>query len=87
MKTHIDTPQALGQIARAARKRLGLTQPQLALAAGVGVRFIVELEAGKPTVRLESVLRVLHALGVQLNVDGVDGTRGSGSRARNPSHD
>ncbi|MFN7222232.1 MAG: helix-turn-helix transcriptional regulator [Burkholderiales bacterium] len=87
MKTHIDTPQTLGQIARAARKRLGLTQPQLALAAGVGVRFIVELEAGKPTVRLESVLRVLHALGVQLNVDGVDGTRGSGSRARNPSHD
>ena len=87
MKSHIDTPLTLGQIARATRKRLGLTQPQLALAAGVGVRFIVELEAGKPTVRLESVLRVLHALGVQLNVDGVDGTRGSGSRARNPSHD
>jgi HTH-type transcriptional regulator / antitoxin HipB len=70
VKTHIDTPQTLGQIARAARKRLGLTQPQLALAAGVGVRFIVELEAGKPTVRLESVLRVLHALGVQLNAGG-----------------
>lgn len=87
MKTHIDTPQTLGQIAREARKRLGLTQPQLALAAGVGVRFIVELEAGKPTVRLESVLRVLHALGVQLNVDGVDGTRSTGSRARDPSHD
>ncbi len=87
MKSHIDTPQTLGQIARATRKRLGLTQPQLALAAGVGVRFIVELEAGKPTVRLESVLRVLHALGVQLNVDGVDGTHGTGSRARNPSHD
>ena len=49
---------------------LGLTQPQLALAAGVGVRFIVDLEAGKPTLRLENVLRVLHALGGRLSIDG-----------------
>jgi predicted transcriptional regulator len=35
-----------------ARKALGLTQADLALAAGVGLRFVVELEAGKPTVRL-----------------------------------
>ena len=47
--TDIPTPAALGLAARAARKQLGLTQPQLALAAGVGVRFIVDLEAGKPT--------------------------------------
>ena len=33
----IDTPAALGLAARTARKRLGLTQPQLALAAGVGI--------------------------------------------------
>ncbi|MCA2997954.1 MAG: helix-turn-helix transcriptional regulator [Rhodocyclaceae bacterium] len=71
MKINIDTPQALGQIARAARKQLGLTQPKLALAAGVGVRFIVDMEAGKPTVRLENVLRVLNALGAQLTVDGL----------------
>ena len=69
--TVIETPAALGQAARSARKKLGLTQPQLALAAGVGVRFIVELEAGKPTLRLESVLRVLHALGGRLSVDGL----------------
>ncbi|MCX7258250.1 MAG: helix-turn-helix transcriptional regulator [Polaromonas sp.] len=67
----IDTPAALGQAARAARKALGLTQPQLALAAGVGVRFIVELEAGKPTLRLETLLRVLHALGGSLAVNGL----------------
>ena len=53
---------------RHTRKALSLTQPQLALAAGVGVRFIVDLEAGKPTVRLENVLRVLQALGATLNV-------------------
>ena len=69
--TVIDTPAALGQAARTARKQLGLTQPQLALAAGVGVRFIVDLEAGKPTLRLENVLRVLHALGGRLSIDGL----------------
>ncbi|MSQ70915.1 MAG: transcriptional regulator [Betaproteobacteria bacterium] len=70
MTTAIDTPRSLGQAARSARKQLRLTQPQLALAAGVGVRFIVELEAGKPTLRLENILRVLHALGVKLSADG-----------------
>ena len=67
----IDTPAALGLAARTARKRLGLTQPQLALAAGVGVRFIVDLESGKPTLRLENILRVLHALGGSLAVHGL----------------
>ena len=69
--TDIPTPAALGLATRAARKQLGLTQPQLALAAGVGVRFIVDLEAGKPTLRLENVLRVLHALGGTLAVIGL----------------
>ena len=69
--TVIDTPATLGQAARSARKQLGLTQPQLALAAGVGVRFIVDLEAGKPTLRLENVVRVLHALGGRLSIDGL----------------
>ena len=50
---------------------LGLTRPQLAQTAGVGVRFIVDLEAGKPTLRLENVLRVLHALGGRLSIDGL----------------
>ena len=72
MVTLIETPQHLGEIVRKARKALRLTQPQLALAAGVGVRFIVDLEAGKPTVRLENVLRVLQALGITLAVNGLD---------------
>ena len=66
---------------RTARKALRLTQPQLALAAGVGVRFIVDLEAGKPTVRLENVLRVLEALGATITVSGLGDmteTRGEG---------
>ena len=68
MPTLIETPVHLGDVVRQTRKALSLTQPQLALAAGVGVRFIVDLEAGKPTVRLENVLRVLQALGATLSV-------------------
>lgn len=69
--TSIRSPQQLGDALRAARKQLRLTQPQLALAAGVGVRFIVDLEAGKPTVRLENVLRVIDALGGEIQLSGL----------------
>jgi len=69
--TSIRSPQQLGRELRVARKQLGLTQPQLALAAGVGVRFIVELEAGKPTLRLENVLRVMDALGGEVRLSGL----------------
>lgn len=69
--TPIRSPQQLGDALRAARKKLGLTQPQLALAAGVGVRFIVDLEAGKPTLRLENVLRVIDALGGEIQLSGL----------------
>jgi len=69
--TSIRSSQQLGRALRVARKQVGLTQPQLALAAGVGVRFIVDLEAGKPTVRLENVLRVIDALGGEIQLSGL----------------
>lgn len=69
--TTIHTADQLGTALRTARKQLGLTQPQLALAAGVGTRFIVDLESGKPTVRLEHVLRVIDALGGALQLAGL----------------
>lgn len=64
--TTIYTAEQLGQAIRKTRKELRLTQPQLALASGVGVRFIVELEAGKTSVRLSHVLRVIQTLGGEL---------------------
>ena len=69
--TSIRSTQQLGRTLRSARKQLGLTQPQLALAAGVGVRFIVDLEAGKPTLRLGNVLRVIDALGGEVQLSGL----------------
>ena len=71
MSLPVNTPAALGQAVRNARKQIGLTQPQLALAAGVGVRVVVDLEAGKATLRLENTLRVVNALGGTLAVDGL----------------
>lgn len=82
----IRSPQQLGDALRAARKQLGLTQPQLALAAGVGVRFIVDLEAGKPTLRLENVLRVIDALGGEVHVSGLPSVA-SDDRRGNDGHD
>ena len=68
---NIQSTQQIGHALRTARKQLGLTQSDLALTAGVGVRFIVDLEAGKPTVRLETVMRVIEALGGQVMLDGL----------------
>ncbi len=62
------TVKEIGAVVRTARLAQGLRQDQLAAAAGVGLRFLVELERGKPTVRLAKVLAVLHALGCQLQV-------------------
>lgn len=67
--TAIHSVRDLGAALRLARKALGLTQADLALAAGVGLRFVVELEAGKPTVQLGLVLRVIDALGGTLQLD------------------
>jgi len=81
----IQSPQQLGDALRAARKQLMLTQPQLALAAGVGVRFIVDLEAGKPTLRLENVLRVVDALGGEIQLNGLPAVA-TENRSEDSSH-
>ncbi len=65
----VTTPEQLGQALRRARKARGLRLEDLALAAGVGVRFLSELERGKPTVRLAETLRVAAALGVRLSLE------------------
>ncbi len=58
----------IGRALRRARQDQGLTQAELAAVAGVGVRFVSELERGKPTAELGLVLRVLRTAGVDLLV-------------------
>ena len=62
------TPKDIGEIVRQTRKAQGLRQDQLAAAAGVGLRFLVELEAGKATAQLGKALDVLAALGCTLTI-------------------
>ncbi|MBU6158827.1 MAG: helix-turn-helix transcriptional regulator [Bacteroidetes bacterium] len=50
------------------RKQLKLTQPELAERAGVGLRFVRELEQGKQSVRLDKVNQVLALFGSELGV-------------------
>lgn len=60
------TPIEIGETLRATRKRLRITQADLALTSGTGLRFIIELERGKPTCQIGKVLRVLQTLGIEL---------------------
>ena len=55
--------KSLRAFVKARRKALGLSQPDLANRAGVGLRFVRELEQGKPSLRLDKVNQVLALFG------------------------
>jgi HTH-type transcriptional regulator / antitoxin HipB len=50
------------------RKALGVTQKELAMTSGTGLRFIIELEKGKKTAEIGKVLTTLQTLGIQLTL-------------------
>jgi y4mF family transcriptional regulator len=58
----------LGAFIRATRVAQSLRQDQLAAAAGVGLRFLIELERGKPTAQIGKALAVLDALGCRIDI-------------------
>ena len=62
------TPESIGRLIRATRKALGVTQRDLAMTSGTGLRFIIDLEKGKPTCHLGKVLTVLHTLGIKVEL-------------------
>lgn len=64
--TQIISSEILGSLVQQARKSQNLTQTQLAASCGVGVRFIVDLEKGKPTCALDKSLKVVQMLGIKL---------------------
>ena len=69
------TPDEIGRLIRTTRKAQGLRQPELAAASGVGLRFLVELERGKPTAQLGKMLEVLSALGCSLTITSPENRR------------
>jgi y4mF family transcriptional regulator len=66
--TKVTTPQDLGALVRAVRREAGLDQATAAALAGVGTRFLGDVERGKPTLRLGLVLQVLERLGLELTI-------------------
>lgn len=57
-----------GNFVKEMRRQYGLTQEQLAAKTGVGLRFMRELEADKPTLRMDKVNMVLEMFGAELGV-------------------
>ncbi|MFA0963525.1 helix-turn-helix transcriptional regulator [Roseivirga sp. BDSF3-8] len=57
---------SVGEFVRLKRKRLGVTQVTLADKAGVGLRFLRELEMGKPSLQMDKVNQVLMLFGAEL---------------------
>jgi len=55
----------LGQYIKTERKKLGLTQEEFAMRSGLGLRFVRDLEQGKPTVRLDKVNQALAMFGME----------------------
>ena len=62
------TPELIGSMIRDTRKRLGVTQKDLALTSGTGLRFVIDLEKGKETCELGKSLLVLQTLGITLTL-------------------
>ena len=56
----------IGTFIKEKRRAVKITQPELATKAGVGLRFIRELEQGKPTLRLDKVNQVLALFGYEV---------------------
>jgi HTH-type transcriptional regulator / antitoxin HipB len=72
------TPEQFGAAIRARRKAWGLRQADLAAVSGLGQRFIVELEAGKPTAQIGKAFLVAELLGIPVSL---------GSASPAPSND
>jgi y4mF family transcriptional regulator len=73
----IRSVKELGALVRQRRKDAGVLQADAAALAGVGARFLSELERGKETAEVGKVLQVLDRLGLELLVV----PRGSGEAA------
>jgi len=62
------TPAQIGEVIRDTRRSLDVTQKDLALTSGTGLRFIIDLEKGKETCEIGKALRVLQTLGIKMKL-------------------
>jgi HTH-type transcriptional regulator/antitoxin HipB len=62
------TVEQIGAVIRTTRKGLGVTQRDLALTSGTGLRFVADLERGKETCEIGKALTILQTLGIKLTL-------------------
>jgi len=74
------TPKQIGELVKSSRKTMGVTQKDLAMTSGTGLRFIIELEQGKPTCQLGKVLTVLQTLGITIKLTSSATNKGQGEK-------
>ena len=72
------TPEQLGAAIRTRRNHLKVTQKDLAMTCGTGLRFIIDLEKGKPTCQIGKILQVFQALGLELQFTQLAAEAGHG---------
>jgi len=58
----------IGSLVKQKRNQLNMTQSQLATVSGAGVRFLSDLENGKPTMQIGKILEILHVLGLDVYI-------------------
>ena len=62
------TPEKFGKLIRGTRKKLGVTQRDLALTSGTGIRFVIDLEKGKETCEIGKALTIMNTLGIRMTL-------------------
>jgi y4mF family transcriptional regulator len=62
------TSAQIGALIRDTRKKMGVTQKNLALTSGTGMRFIIDLEKGKETCEIGKALAILNTLGIKITL-------------------
>jgi len=65
----IKTIKDIAEFIKTKRKEQNLTQIELAQLTNVGVRFLSDLENGKPTCEIEKVLKILKNLDEKINIE------------------
>ena len=75
---NIKNTEQLGRAIRTRRKQLKVTQKDLAMTCGTGLRFIIDLEKGKSTCQIGKTLDVLQALGLVMEARALDAEQETG---------
>lgn len=65
----ITSVKDIGLLIKEKRKKINMTQKEAASIVGVGVRFLSELENGKPTLEIDKVLNVARLFGIDIEAN------------------